>query len=734
MHGPNPSPAIRISGSLPALVDSRSRSSYKRCLSERPVDERDRIRRVAIPSIPLGRSGAPLLAASLLALLTVYVFRRQLLDGWTFPWDFWGAYSMMPAFVAATIGRGHLFAWTPFVASGFPADVDPQAGVYFPLWWLLGALHVPLTLGAVTNVQVFHVLFGGIGATLLARARRISWLYATVAGVAYVFFGGFYGEAEHADIFRGFAYIPWLLWALTPCEEGRRWARLAAVPLLAWLIATGAYPAQIISFGVAGVAYVTVALRVDAPGAWRRHRIALGLALVASIALCMAVLLPYLRAQQAGELFRASQPTAVVRATFALAPLDVFGLYLNNFAWAYEGTVTAWWIGIPVLIGVACARRATFASQAPLVACGAVALALGMGPKIGFVGRAMVSVGVLFPSRLPASDYKSVVALALIVIAADSWGRVSSDRRRPWAAVGLAACALVGGIELAPHTYAQPTLHPWMALGVIAAAGALALARPSPRALGCVLIALVVLDGMRGANDYLLAGSASPWQWRPRPSVQALIGKRDRYARELPAAFERAPAARPARVPAAGMAQVNAIGWLAPAYFVSDYNPTSERVLLQAERNPAWLRMLLAPWHAFTFPCTAVGCSTGAVHLPPPSAWHVSAGVQTISYGAEQITYYVDLPEPELMVENELAIAGWHANTSRVRIVGSGTPLRAWRLSPGTYEFVASFHEPGRTAQEGAAGLALIAWLGCVLSVARTGWRVRPRARDGTPP
>jgi hypothetical protein len=77
------------------------------------------------------------------------------------------------------------------------------------------------------------------------------------------------------------------------------------------------------------------------------------------------------------------------------------------------------------------------------------------------------------------------------------------------------------------------------------------------------------------------------------------------------------------------------------------------------------------------------------------------------------------------MVENELAVAGWHANTDRVQNVKSGTPLRAWRLSPGTYDFTASFHEPGRTSQWLAAALALAAWLGCVLLMARVGWRTR---------
>ncbi len=681
------------------------------------VAARAGVRGIALPVRTSKQWLAPLVAVALPAALIAWVFHEQLFDGWSFPWDFLGGYSTTPAFVAATIGRGHPLAWSPYVASGFPVDVDPQAGVYYPVWWLLGVLRVAPTLGVLTSIQILHVLIGAIGATLLARARRLAWMWATVAGVAYVFFGGFYGQAEHADIFRGFAYLPWLLWALTPPAGSRHWIRLAALAPLAWLIATGAYPAQLVSFALAGLVYVVVALRVDAPGDWRRHRVALALAFVACAAVCAAVLLPYLRAEHAGELVRTNQPTASYRAMFAIAPLDLFGLYLSNFAWTLEGTITTWAVGVPILVGLACARRATLARQAPLVACGALALVLGMAPKVGFLGRAMASAGLLFTSRFPASDYKAVVALALIVVSADAWSRIGGEPRRPWATVGLAACLLAAGALLVPHTYAQPTRALWLVLVVIAASGALALARPKPWLLVCVLLALVVIDGVREINDYLLQGIASPWH--AAPTQLGYYRERDSAVRELPELLARAPVSRPARVPESRIPEVNASGWVADAYHATDYDPIRERALWRAESNPVWLHLLLAPWHAFTFPCASVGCSGAGLHLPPPSTWKVNPDVQTVSYGADRIVYAVKLSQPAVMVENELAIAGWRANTGLVRSVASGTPLRAWRLPAGEYEFAASFHEPGRPLQELAAALALAAWLGCVFLVAR---------------
>jgi len=654
----------------------------------------------------------------LLTALTVWVFHLQLFDHWSFPWDFLGTYTTTPAFVAATIGRGHLLSWSPFVAGGFPVDVDAQSGMYFPGWWLLGVLRVPATLRVLTTVQVAHVLFGSAGMLALARARRLAWPWATMAAVAFIFFGGYYGQAEHADYFRGFAYLPWLLWALTPPDGLGTWARLAAVPPLAWLIASGAYPGDIVSFGIAGFVYVIVALRASGSGAWRRYRVSLALAVVASGAVCLAVALPYLRAEHAGELYRTAEATASVRSGFAIAPLDFFGLYLSNFAWTYEGTITAWAIGVPTLVGLACIRRQTLSRQAPLLACGTVALILGMTPKIGFIGRAMTSVRPLFPSRFPAADYKAVVAVALILMSADAWSRLSAARhRRPWVTVTLAACVLAGGALLVPRTYAQPTRELWLVLTVIAISGALALAKPAPRILVWALVVLLVVDGTREINDYRLAGTNSPWQ--VPPSVLAFYVHRDGYVRELPRLLAQSPPTRPARVPAASTAEPNASGWVADAYHEADYDSTVERSLWDAENSPAWSALLLQSWHGYVFSCATVGCSNKEVHLPSPRTWEPSPDVQTLSYGDQRITYAVNISKPVLMVENELSVAGWHANTSKAQLVNAGIPLRAWRLAAGRYKFIAFFQEPGRTPQELAALIALSAWFGCMVLIRR---------------
>lgn len=671
---------------------------------------------------------APATAVGVLALLTLLVFHKQLFESWTFTWDFLGPSSTTPAFVAASVGSGHLLSWSPFVASGFPVDVDPQAGMYFPVWWLLGGLGVPATLQVLTTVQILHVLFGAVGVMVFARARRLAWPWAALAAVAFLFFGGFYGESEHAELFRGFAYAPWLLWSLTPPEGEGRWMRLAALPPLAWLISSGAYPGQVVSFSISASVYVTVALSAGGREAWRRHRRALALAVVASVAVCAAVLLPYLQAEQAHELVRVNEPTAAVRASKSISVLDLLGLYLNNFAWTYDGTVTSWAIGIPVLIGLACLRRDVLRRQAPLIACGATALALAMTPKIGVVGRAMVALRPLFPSRFPAADYKAFVAIAMVVLAAEGWSQVAPrPRGLAWRAT-LAAIVLVCGAALAPSTYGPPTRELWLLILVAVACAALVAVHTSRAVLFCLLIGLVVIDGMREINDYRLLGHVSSWQ--VSPAEVAPYRARDAYVRELPKLLADAPASRPARVPAHAPLSVaptgnnlDNAGWVADGYQLSDYSPTIERARWQAEHNPTWSALLLEPWHGYTFPCAQVGCS-GTLRLPAPTTWRPSAAVQTLSYGVGRIVYSVNVTQPVLMVENELAIRGWHANTNKVHIVDAGIPLRVWRLSAGRYQFTATYQERGRLLQELMVVAALAAWLACALALRHRQLRV----------
>ena len=169
---------------------------------------------------------------------------------------------------------------------------------------------------------------------------------------------------------------------------------------VAWLVVAGGYPGQTASFALVGLAYVVVELRSRRGWPWRTMLVPLVLAAVACAGVTLALTLPYIEASSREELIRLFQPTVSVRATWAIHPLDALGLYLNNFAWDKDGTIAAWAVAIPALIGVACVRRRELGRQASLAIVGGVALVLGMRPAVRPIGKLMA---VVRPSSRPAS-------------------------------------------------------------------------------------------------------------------------------------------------------------------------------------------------------------------------------------------------------------------------------------------------------------------------------------------
>lgn len=668
-----------------------------------------------------------------LLVLTIAVFHRQLFDGFTFPSDFLSVYSHAPAFVADTFGRGHGVLWDPFVASGFPVAVNIQAELYFPVWWLFGILHVPVTLAVVTDVQVAHVFLAAVGVLLLARARRLPCMWALLAAIAYLFFGGFYGEAEHADVFRGFAYLPWMLWSLTPPQEdGGRWRRLLALPLIAWLIASGAYPSLLVSFGICGAVYLIVSLYAMKTPVRRHQLLSVALAVASSAATALVVFLPYYLASRHGGLYRPSPPTAPVRAFYSIKPVDLFGLYLNPNAWRADGTIAAWAVGLPILIGVALSTRTSLRRHVPMIITGTVALVLAMAPQIGVIGRLMAGpLSPLFPSRFPDVDYKAVTALTLIILAAEAWRGVAEGavRRRRSAAIAIGVALALGVVgPFAPSGFSELT-RTWWLLGIVAF-GCVALATFQPRAIlfAAILAVLVLTDGWRIARDSLYQSTTS--LWLVPPAATGVLGQ-ESFVKALPKAIAAVPRTRPARVPPAaplseypGGTHSDGLGWVADGYHFIDYGETILAPLRRVEQNHTWATLFLQAWHGYLFPCAAVGCATGSVHLPAASTWKPSKAVKTLSYSAQGVTYVVKVTRPSLMVENELTYDGWGSASKRVTLVNAGVPFRAWRLTPGTYTFTATFAQPGLLVQNLAAVTAalLFVTLGIVL------WRGGGRA------
>lgn len=647
-------------------------------------------------------------------LVTVVVFRRHLFSGHTFPWDFWGKYSASPALVGAAARAGLSYDWTPFAGGGTPLAVDLQVGMYFPVWWLLGLAGIPSTITAITTVQILHLPLAAAGIYALARRRSLPTPYASIAALVFLFFGGFYGNAEHADIFRGFAYLPWILWSLTVTSNPqRRWAILA-FPIAMWMAASGAYPGQVVAFLVVGAVYACAELLTKATD--RTLRVAYALAFTAGTAVVAAIVYPYVYAETAGLLYRPTPATVEQRAVWALRPVDSFGLYLSSFAWHAEGTIYQWAIGAPVLVGLVGLSRRALRDHLALTLAGAAALLLAILPAWRPTGRLLAALPVLDASRFPAADYKGPAGVVLILFGMLGWQGLM--RRPRTAAVVTAGALLLVGLLAAPqHTRVPPTEATALLVAVLASSCALPLL--ARRATGVALLALgavVIVDGGRLVASTEHESGTRPWD--VRGDFVVARHERDEAARTVADVLATPVARRPARVPPAasleaapGGREQDALGYYGLGYRLSDFGGTITKARYRVRTNPGLEALMVQPWTAWAWPCDAQRCSNGEVGLPV-MPWPETSSVNTVEYGMDWIRYEVNLATRSLMVENETYFPGWRANDDRIRAVEVGESLRGWVLPAGRYAFTAEYHPAYRPAQALLAGLALFASLG----------------------
>src|SRR5262245_14232098 len=213
------------------------------------------------------------IAAAFLALQNLAIFAFHYAGIYGFPWDFNGTYYGVPAYWTSAVARGILPRWIPFSAGGYPFALNLQSGFFYPPFWIFPALGIPYTLRVAVAFQCLHVLAGAIGMYLLLKLVVEDRRTALAGAAAYQFFGGFYSNAEHADIIRAFALLPWFLFALTRrAEDGPRLpARAWSLPIVIFLLATGGYPFALPAALFLGVAHGFAEV-LGKPGAPRTAR------------------------------------------------------------------------------------------------------------------------------------------------------------------------------------------------------------------------------------------------------------------------------------------------------------------------------------------------------------------------------------------------------------------------------------------------------------------------------
>lgn len=195
-----------------------------------------------------------------IVILHLGLYRSHYLGISTFPWDFLDGYH---APMYSWYADGSFFKplrWNPYTNFGYPTHLSLQNSSFYLPVALLDLLGLPLTVHATTILQCVHILLGAIGLFLLLSSYSISVFSCCVAAITFHLSAGFFSNAQHVDIIRGYSLIPWLLlYSRSKVILASR-LNLVVFVLIILLFITGVYPGLIISsvYSVLGLLLVDI--------------------------------------------------------------------------------------------------------------------------------------------------------------------------------------------------------------------------------------------------------------------------------------------------------------------------------------------------------------------------------------------------------------------------------------------------------------------------------------------
>lgn len=658
------------------------------------------------------------LALAALAVVNLATFFPHYLGSMTFPWDFLAGYH------AHTFGwyrAGSILsppAWLPWSDLGFPAFLAVQAGAWYLPLAAVDAAGLDYTIHVATVVQCLHVLAGAVGALFLFRRLGFRLWTAFMGALAYHFTAAFFSGQQFVDIVRAAALLPWLWLSFDPRFLAKSFVSPVLASLLLWQFLVAAYPGNIVSTAYASIVFCLAALfAMKTRQARVRYLLLLGSVVIAATMMAMIKWYPVIaeRSQLDYEAGRQSILHWKLLATL-LVPYDV-AFFPGDLA------MRSLWLPLSLLLGVAFAKLRTHAEW---LGAGLVTLTLAVAmitPQIGLVHDLIPGARV---SRFLVSDWRPIFQLGLILLALSGWTRLLA-RQYHFGPVLVRSCAMavvlvVAGFGLHELGYPASRLRlPFATILVVALLGiGVALLQRHRRGQGVngrTSVVAVVCLLMAGEAVVHQFGQPLTWRapWSQTSEVLAYGNTLDQL-RGPPAALE--SGRRPRRF-ALGTTVEDALHsrrslaynrcWYAESYCVLGYNNLKMSVPHQrfadslvasgGEDLFAFVRraqqlLLLPPGDAdHVDGLTAENIEAGAI-----GSIQAGTRVDFVEYLPGKVVYSIAVPEPALVVENEIWWSGWTVSYCNSRGCSKPTPtrptsqqLRSWPLEQGTWQVVLEY-------------------------------------------
>lgn len=609
------------------------------------------------------------LLLGILLVLEVGVFGEFLLGTKSPPWDFFGSYNTS-AYYWWTYGSFfHPVEWMPSLWGGYPAAAELQnSGWYLPVG--VAAALTPFTMWSSAVLAALHVGFGAVGAHVLVRRLGGRYAVAIFAAVAWFFAVGNFSNAEHLDIARGYAWLPWVLLVLSPRWPWRSWWAIPVASLALWQAVTATYPGMLVALVYVAVFWIAMAQWSTRP-ALRDYLLPLCVAGAGAALLSAPRLLPYLSLGASGAAGMADE---------------------SQFSWAMVGT-TVYGYGAPQLPNDV-TMRSYFLPATVLLLLGFGAwhdlrLRLGIALVVPafMLGMPFLPWFDLLPgmqaSRFTMNDFKPYLLLGLLLIACGGLQRLLdptpiASRRRRSALVFVTASILA----LAGIGYAGPFTPADLALGVVglALAAIVLVALLGTRrwrltsSLATRMTALLAVTALCGAAWAIT--NREPWRTDRAAAERHYF---DQTVDELLAsrhdsgATPTRPSREPLDIPITAK-DLESKNWHRVVYTgdsaVGGYinlkgfeaHRTLEDALLDPDTGPGTAEFLAAPGTMVTFDNSDDDAAASALAGQCTSTGDCGSIASTpVSYDPGHFQYLVNAPSASTALLNEPYFQGWTA-------------------------------------------------------------------------
>jgi hypothetical protein len=694
----------------------------------------------------------------LLFIQNIAIFLDHYFNNVGFPWDFVANYYAWPAFLTTSISMGIFPQWIPYEAMGYPLAMNAQSGLYYPVFWIFALLHIPYTLHAAVIVQVLHVLFGSIGMFLLLKLLFRSSRYAFIGAVAFQFFGGFYSNAEHADIIRAFAIAPWLFYVFKlNIDEPKITRRILFIPIVIYFLATGGYPGNFISSLFIIIVFLSLQIvKACFKDAVRRRSLKVFGAIIGLMILGISISAIHLGPiwQERNELTRFSNYQYLPRMDIGIEQSP--GLFMSNSLIPGENSMSSVFIVLPMLIFASFIPISGLKKYWVFFAILILSTLMISGPESPFWQAISSAVPLLKLSRFPASDYKAFVAIPLIILGTVGL-RAIIESRFSWKEFIVRVAFVLTWFSLGVYlTYANVShigaqtaafivssnlinTQVILAVFILFVTSLIVLYfvkrnKPTPisRLELLTIVLLISYDGSVVVNAMIFCMSSCVQTWKERPldrqydTMNVPLEKNGKLITY--SIFENIPGERPPRDPAI---QLSWKGQLEGKYMMQDQISTILKARSIVESNNIYKQYMLLKWtplllepisgnksdfQRITVPVSTFSAPSLLEKTPRVSQVLQNQVVQT-HYGINDISYKVTLKEPRLMVENEIYFPGWHADLifadKDVKIPASvvNNVFRAWLLPAGDYIMTAHFDFPNLIIYQSISIISIGIWI-----------------------